>query len=216
MNLAIPRYNTNTMPTAILETPAQDSFVSARRKIWTRAECELLASLEPFQSQSLELIEGELINRMGKGTLHTAIVAMLLELLAGVFGLSFVIQEPAIDVSPEDNPTSEPQPDLVVVSAKASSFARRRPGPVDIRLLVEVADSSLSFDRSIKAGLYARAGIADYWVVDVRNRRIIVHRDPLDGRYGSVLTYAVGEEIAPLAAPEFRVQVGTAFPDLVN
>ena len=204
------------MPTAILETPAQDPRIFVRRKVWTRAECDLLASLEPFQSQNLELIEGELINRMGKGTLHSSVVAMLVALLGRIFGPSSVMPEPSIDVSQEDNPTSEPEPDVLVIAGEALSYAYRRPGPADIRLLVEVADTSLAFDRTVKAGLYARAGIADYWVVDVMGRKVHVHREPVAGRYGSVMTYAVGEEITPLAAPEGRLRVESAFPELVG
>ena len=105
-----------------------------------------------------------------------------------------------IDVSPEDNPTSEPIPDLVVL--KRSIRGRRtNPRPAELLLVTEVADSSLAFDLNIKAALYARAGIAEYWVLDINGRRLIVHRDPRDGRYQWVTAYAEDEAVSPLAAP---------------
>ena len=75
-----------------------------------------------------------------------------------------------------------------------------RPQPADLLLVVEVSDSSLDFDLVTKARLYARAAIQDYWVMDVANSRIIVHRDPMGGAYRSVVAYSVDEFVAPLAA----------------
>ena len=201
------------MPTAVLENPALVTPPLFRRKVWTRAECEALESLEVFQGQNLELIEGELIDRMGKGILHCVVVAMLQELFAGIFGLSYLMPEGVIDVRPEDNPTSEPQPDLTLLLRKTSSYAKRRPGPADIRLLAEVADSTLAFDLSIKARLYARAGIAEYWVADTQRRQIHVHRDPAGGVYQSVNVYSAAEFVTPLAAPQAQFRVSEAFPD---
>ena len=81
----------------------------------------------------------------------------------------------------------------------------------DIRLLVEVADTSLTLDLRTKAALYARAAIADYWVVDINSRQLIVHRDPREGRYESVLVYSDSESVAPLAAPDRPFPVTAAF-----
>jgi Uma2 family endonuclease len=80
-----------------------------------------------------------------------------------------------------------------------------------VRLLVEVSDSTLGFDLTRKAGLYARAEIVEYWVFDIAARRLIVHRDPIAGRYQSVLEYGEQEAVAPLAARDVAVQVRDAF-----
>jgi Uma2 family endonuclease len=79
--------------------------------------------------------------------------------------------------------------------------------PADLRLVVEVSDSTLGFDLTTKAELYARAGIAEYWVVDVAARRLIVHHEPREGLYRSVTAYNEEETVTPLASPgcEFRV-----------
>jgi Uma2 family endonuclease len=88
-----------------------------------------------------------------------------------------------------------------------------RPGPGDIRLAVEISHSSLRIDLKAKAGLYARAGIREYWVLDVENRLLFVHRDPQAGRYRSPETYSGDEGVSPLAAPDAVFRVSEIFRD---
>lgn len=184
-----------------------------RRKLWTRAEYESLASSGLLNDQRLELIEGELIDKMGKKPPHVNSVTLLFAWLTGVFGLRRVYQEAPIDVAPEDNPTNEPEPDLVVLSSDISAFSHKRPGPGDLLLLIEVAESTLGFDLKTKAGLYARAGIVEYWVLDLTGRQMIVHRDPRDGHYASLTAFRTEERVAPLAAADSFLQVRDAFLD---
>jgi len=198
------------MPTIVTDLPAQ---VVPPRKRWTRSEYEELSS-GLLDGQRLELIEGELIDKMGKKWPHVNSVAQLLEWLAGVFGARFVVQEAPIDVAPEDNPSSQPEPDLLVLKRERSHFIGKSPQPDDLHLAVEVADSTLGFDLGAKAALYARAGIVEYWVLDVAGRRMIVHRDPQHGTYASVVAYGAEESVAPLAAPDSRLRVSDAFPEL--
>jgi len=87
---------------------------------------------------------------------------------------------------------------------------KRIPLPEDVPLIVEAAATTLSMDLSTKADLYARAGIPDYWVLDVEKRRMIVHRDPVAGKYSSVV-YREDESVAPLAAPDREFRVTAAF-----
>jgi Uma2 family endonuclease len=112
-----------------------------------------------------------------------------------------------IDVAPEDNPTNEPEPDLIVLTKPSHEFRNANPRPADLRLVVEISGSTLGFDLTSKAELYARAGIVEYWVVDIAARRLIVHRDPREGLYGSVTAYSEEESVTPLASsgPEFLV-----------
>ena len=198
------------MPTAVTDSPAQSI---PRRKRWTRAEYEELSSCGLLGQQHLELIEGELIDKMGKKQPHVNSVALLLGWLIRIFGERFVLQEAPIDVAPEDNPTNEPEPDLVVMKRDLSHFKCVRPGPQDLQLLIEVADSTLGFDRTVKAALYARAGIVEYWVLDIQGRRMIVHRDPQAGRYASIAGYSSEESVAPLAAPESFFRIANALPE---
>jgi Uma2 family endonuclease len=131
--------------------------------------------------------------------------------LVRTFGEQFVNPEAPIDVAPEDNPTNEPEPDLVVLAKPSLEYWERNPRPSDLRLVVEISDSTLGFDLTAKAELYARAGIIEYWVVDVAARRLIVHRDPRAGLYRLVTAYAEQETLAPLAAPHSEFRIAEAF-----
>lgn len=126
-----------------------------------------------------------------------------------MFGELAVRTNSPIDVAPEDNPTSEPEPGVCVTAWTLGERPGAIPVPRDIVLLVEVSDTTLSFDINEKAALYARAGIADYWVVDVNKRRMIVHRSPSEGAYQSLTVYSDVEPVSPLAAPHSSVRLAS-------
>ncbi len=157
--------------------------------------------------ERFELIEGALIAKVPKNHPHSVVLVVLMEWLQGHFRGRRVAPETAIDVRPEDNPTSEPQPDLIVLTGPIDRL-KRRPQPQDLLLVVEIADTTLTFDLGVKARLYARAGIPEYWVADINGARIFAHRNPSPGGYRSVATYSVHGRIAPLAAPHAEIQVG--------
>ena len=199
------------MPTAITETPAVPPPLEPPRKRWTREECTALEAAGIWEQQHLELIEGELISKMGKKRPHTISLVLVQDWLVLVFGRQYVNPETPIDVAPGDNLINEPEPDLIVLAKDQREITEQNPQPADVRLLVEIADSSLKFDLTVKARLYARAGIPECWVVDVLSRRIIVHRDPRDGQYRSVIAYSDQESVRPLAAPNAEFSVTSAF-----
>jgi Uma2 family endonuclease len=201
------------MPIAFTETPFAPPPPQPPRKRWTRSECTALEASGVWDQQRLELVQGELISKMGKNRPHVNTLTRLQGWLVQIFGLDFVNPEAPIDVAPEDNPTNEPEPDVIVLRKELSYF-RSNPPAEDVLLVVEVADSSLSFDLTVKARLYARAGIPEYWVADVGTRQIYVHRNPGSGKYGSVVIYSEQETVSPLAAPHAEFLVGTAFPQL--
>jgi Uma2 family endonuclease len=198
------------MPTAITETLSVPPPLEPPRKRWTREECVALEASGIWDQQHLELIEGELISKMGKKRPHANAIAVVHAWLLRVFGEKYVNQEAPIELAPEDNPTNEPEPDLIVFSRPYREFTAN-PQPSDLRLVVEISDSTLSFDLTTKARLYARARIIAYWVVDIPGRRIIVHRDPQEGQYSSIVAYAEQESVKPLASPDHEFQVGSAF-----
>lgn len=185
---------------------------SPPRKRWTRAECDKLESMGWFIGQRFELIDGELISTMGKNRPHVVGLLLIHEWLVSVFRFRRVQQEANIDVAPEDNALNEPEPDLVVLGESRTKYSEN-PRPQDVLVVVEVSDTTLSFDLGKKARLYARAGIADYWVLDVNKRRLIVHREPVGGNYTSVLSYRHSESVAPLASPESLFRVAAAFEE---
>ena len=202
------------MPVDVTEPITPPASDTAPRKRWTRKECELLDAMGVWNGQRLELIDGELIDkRMPKNPPHILAVILLHEWLAAIFGFLRVRKEDPIDVATADNATSEPEPDLVVLRESARHFPNANPSPQDVELIVEVSESTLFFDLNKKAPIYARAGIPEYWVLDINLRRLIVHREPLDGKYHSVKIYHQDERVSPLAAPGSEFRVAQAFED---
>lgn len=198
------------MPTSITETPSVPPPPEPPRKRWTREECAALEASGIWDQQHLELVEGELISKMGKKRPHSNVIVIMHSWLLRVFGDQYVNQEVPIDVAPGDNPINEPQPDLIVLTRSTHEIKYGNPQPTELQLVIEVSDTTVRFDRTVKARLYARAGIADYWVVDIPARRIIVHRDPRDGQYRSVTAYS-DQESVPLAAPDAEFSIASAF-----
>jgi Uma2 family endonuclease len=201
------------MPVTVTETPSRPIDQGPRRKRWTRSECAALEATGMFDQQRLELIEGELIDKMGQKRPHVNSLTLVAGWLMQAFGGRYVNLAAPIDVSPEDNPTNEPQPDLIVLRPDFAAFRSATPQPQDLRLVVEIADTTLSFDLTIKAALYARAGIVEYWILDIPGRRLLVHRDPRAGQYRSVVAYGELETVAPLSAPDSPFRIADAFPE---
>ena len=199
------------MPTALTEILAPVAPPDPPRKRWTREECAKLEASGLLDYESLELVAGELISKMGKKRPHVNSFKRLHVWLMQVFGWQLVDVEAPIDVAPEDNPTNEPVPDLIVLREDPSHL-RSNPRPEDLQLVLEIADTSLSFDLRVKAALYARAGVPEYWVPDVTGRRLPVHRSPRSGMYADVAAYSEHESVSPLAAPQAQFRVADAFP----
>jgi Uma2 family endonuclease len=195
------------VPTLVTQRPYRPVPTDPPRKRWTRTECATLESSGLWDQQRLELVHGELISKMGKKRPHVIALVAVQAWLVRTFGEQFVNPAAPIDVAPEDNPSNEPEPDLLVLAKPSREFRDANPRPADLRLVVEISDSTLGFDLTTKAELYARSGIVEYWVVDVAARRLIVHREPREGLYGSVTAYSEEESVTPLASsgPAFRV-----------
>ena len=133
----------------------------------------------------VELIDGEIIDRAPIGSRHAAAVKRIAQ------ALSLSLGDRAI-VSVQDpirlDPYSEPQPDIALLRPREDFYAGAHPGPGDVLLLVEVADSTLRFDRDTKLPLYARHGIPEVWLVDIENAQFTIHRDPQAHGYGQTHT----------------------------
>jgi Uma2 family endonuclease len=199
-------------PAIELPVPPHSPIIYPPRKRWTRTECERIEATGLWDRERLELIEGELITKMSKNRPHMIVFMSVMEWLVGVFGIKHLNAEGPIDVAPEDNPSSEPEPDIAVLAKIGLEYVGANPPASDVRLVVEVSDSTLPFDLGPKARLYARAGIPEYWVFDVNERRLIVHRGPRAGGYSAVTAYVEGERVAPLALPSASFPVAVAFP----
>lgn len=195
----------------ILETSDLISVRAPFAKRWTRDECCDLEK-QGFLKGRYELVEGEIILRMRQNPPHVVTISRIFAWLIDLFGIVYVQCQTAIDVRPEDNPNSEPEPDIAVLIRPIGS-GLGNPKCADIRILVEVSDTTLRYDLTVKAGLYARAGIAAYLVADVSGRRIIHHSEPVEGIYQQIRSYDATETFSLLSAEYKEVQVSTLLPD---
>ena len=105
------------------------------------------------------------------------------------------------------NDSSEPEPDVTLLEWKDDFYASGHPGPQDVLLVIEVADSTVDFDRNQKLQLYARAGITEVWIVNLQDRRVETYTEPEGDQYSSVRYYGPGESVAPMHFPDIGLVV---------
>ena len=178
-----------------------DSRIEKRH--WTRSEFERAIERGVFaEDDPIELLDGEIVCVSPENRLHVATVDLVVERLRRVFGRGFVIrvQHP---LSVGDR--SLPEPDVAIVAGKPRDFLQAH--PTMALLVVEVSDSSLRRDLGRKARTYARAGIVDYWVIDVRRRLLHVHRDPTPTGYQRVTRVGARAMVKPVSRPRSRIKV---------
>ena len=160
------------------------------------------------EDDRVELLEGQLVDMSPIGPRHALAVDALTEaLVLAVAGRAAVrVQNPVtLDRG------SEPQPDLTVVRRPWSGYPHTHPGVADILLLIEVADSSLELDLGAKRAIYARAGIAEFWIVDLTTDTVLVHRDPDGDRYRSVTLARPSDALEVRALTGVAIQAGPIF-----
>jgi len=182
------------------------------RKRFTRREFDRLLDLGAFEGQRYELIDGDLIDKMGQNPPHAYSLARLLRCLVRMFGVDRVRCQSPIEVAEQDSAFSYPEPDLLVVGSNYEDTAASHPSGNELTLLVEVSDTTSRFDQTVKAKLYARAGVPEYWVLDVNSRVLYLHRRPLNGRYSQVINASGSEIVSPEAMPESVVAVSDLLP----
>jgi len=181
---------------------------------WTRTEYDRLVDLGVFQRDPVELIGGQLVVAEPQGAYHAAAVTRVDYALRAAFPGGWIVRVQA-PVSLDDD--SEPEPDLVVVPGRPGDYHDGH--PAHPALAVEVAESSLEFDRQHKGSLYARAGIQDYWIVNLTGRVLEVCRDPAPDpaaaygwRYRSVASLTPPAVVMPLAFTSSRIAVADLLP----
>ena len=183
-----------------------------RRIHWSREQAHFLQENGLIEGR-WELIDGDILGKMGQNPRHRISVTLLNAYLTSVFpALQVQIQGP-IDVGELEQQYNEPEPDAVVLNRPTTAFTRGNP-PIDaVLLIVEVSDTTLRFDLSRKASLYARAGSPDYWVLDVVKRQLYLHRNPdaVSGIFHDITIYE-DAAVAPLAAIEANITVSQLLP----
>jgi len=186
-----------------------------RSRRWTRAEYDRLVDLGVFhEDERLELLDGHLMVREPQGSLHGVAIELADSALRAALGPGWRVRV-QLPVALDDD--SEPEPDLSVVIGDPRDGRHQHPSRP--ALVVEVAESSLLFDREAKGPLYARAGLPEYWIVNLVDGVLEVHRDPRavsgslgDWRYATRLVLDRASVAVPLAAPTARIRVADLLP----
>jgi Uma2 family endonuclease len=175
---------------------------------WTREEYDRLVDLGFFQDERLELLDGEIITMTPQKGAHSVAVGKGQRALQAAFGDGVWVR-PQLPLAVDA--VSEPEPDLAVVPGEPDDYPEQ---PSSAVLVVEVADTTLRYDRQRKASVYARGGITDYWIVNLIDRVVEVYREPVQGDdgwyYRLIRAYTPGEIVAPLGTT-----AGVAVADLL-
>ena len=161
------------------------------------------------EDDRVELIGGEILSMSPIGPRHNAAARRATHALVRIVGDRAIV---GVQGSVRLDEYDEPQPDIVLLRPKDDFYASRHAGPTDIFLIIEIADSSLGFDRTIKMRLYAQTAIPEYWVADVANECLFAHSDLHESTYRSILRFQRGDTIAPQLLSECRIPIDVLLP----
>ncbi len=156
------------------------------------------------EDDRVELIRGEIIEMAAIGTKHAACVNRLSNFLAWKLGNKVIIsvQNP---VGLDD--TSEPQPDVVLLKPREDFYASAHPQPKDVLLVIEVADTTIKYDREVKIPLYAQEGVIEVWLIDINEECVEVYIEPANGIYKKVQKFSRGEILMIQAFDDVNIDV---------
>jgi Uma2 family endonuclease len=192
-------------------TPLAQSF-AGRRFRFSREQYHRLGELGFFDGKRVERIRGEIVEMSPKNWPHVVACRKTAEVLEQAFaGLGWVSRQDPISL-----PDSDPEPDVAVLAGRFEDYSDH---PTAALLVAEVADTTLFDDTTTMAEVYAEAGIADYWVLDLNGRQLVVFRDPQPlpaglgaTAYQTRLTLGPADRVSPLAAPGASILVGDLLP----
>ncbi len=181
---------------------------------WTQDEYYKMAELGFFYGKRVELIEGEIIEMSPMKSPHATAVSLVYEVLREVFDNNhFIRSQQPLSFSK----ITEPEPDLAVIKGKIRDFSDSHPKTAE--LLIEVSDATIYYDRGKKSNLYAKNKIQDYWIVNLKDKRLEVFRRPIKDKnayygfsYGEKLIFTEQDEVSPLAAREAKIKVADLLP----
>lgn len=180
-------------------------MASVTRKRFTADEYQRMGQAGILtEDDRVELIAGEIITMTPIGTRHNASVNRGMRTLVRAVGDDAIVQSQG---SVRLDLYSEPQPDLVLLRPRSDFYASRHAGTGDILLIIEIAESSMQYDRDVKAPIYAAADIPEYWLVDLNTNVLWRFSSPAEGRYRGVEQYRRGQSIAPMLLPVCKVDV---------
>lgn len=203
--------------TTTLQAPTPSASISdtPTLKRWTVQDYHRLGDLGILAPEErTELIAGQIILMASKGTPHVLSLRLLSQTLDALFA------EHPVFISLQDpiqlDDFSEPEPDVAIVRGRILDYADHHPTAQDVDWIIEVADSTLSYDTGTKAQLYAQSGIPDYWVLDLKNRQFHIFRNPTPTGYSSHLILAEPNQASPLAFPQVSLDLTASLPPLLG
>lgn len=191
------------------------SAAAPHLRLWTREEYYKMAELGVFKpGERVELIGGKIVEMAPQYSPHATALLLAQDELRAVLTAGYVVRtQLPLDISP----SSQPEPDVAIVRGAVRDYAKAHPTTAE--LVVEVSESTLGYDRGEKASLYASAGIQDYWVLNLTDRRVEIFRDPIPMAnqpygygYRSHTQYFPTDKVSPLAAPQSAIKVEDLLP----
>jgi Uma2 family endonuclease len=177
-------------------------LVNERLHLLSASEYQRLAETGLFTGRRVELMHGRVVDMGPMGDAHDWLVERLTMVLVERFGALASVR---VQLSVRANPDSMPEPDFLLVPRREKPGARPRKG----LLVVEIADSSLRYDRKVKAPLYAAGATPEYWIVNVRRSALEVYRKPRAGVYTQRLVLHRGDTVTPVAFPGIELPLHT-------
>jgi Uma2 family endonuclease len=160
------------------------------------------------EDDRVELIEGEIIEMPPIGGPHIQSVNHITRVFVLALGEHGVVSVQNPIVLP---PRSQPQPDISILRPSARTLPAGPPTGEDVLLIIEVADTTLAYDRGIKMRLYAKHRIPEFWILDLQGRRLEVYRDPGPNGYARKLEYTPSDTVSPAALPEVKISLAELF-----
>lgn len=182
--------------------------------LWTRQEYYKIAGVGLFEGKRVELIEGEVIEMSPMGSLHATCVTLTAKILERIFGPGYFIRQ---QMPLNAGELSEPEPDVAVIAGEVRDYKRDHPSTAV--LVVEVADTSLVYDRTYKTSLYAKVGLAEYWLVNLQDNQLECFRTPITDEtqpygfgYADIAIFKPTDHIQPLGASQAKLTVAELLP----
>lgn len=175
--------------------------------LWTADEYLCLGESGALVGLRIELVHGRIVDMSPQGSAHALAVDYVRSALTGVLPDDAFLRSESSFVAAG---RSVPEPDVMLLDGPPARYRDALPSAA--RLIVEVSDSTLRYDRTTKAALYAASGVPEYWIVNLPDGCLEVHREPEAGGYRSVETLSVDDVVAPLARPDARIRVSDLLP----
>jgi Uma2 family endonuclease len=162
------------------------------------------------EDDRVELIDGEIVAMTPIGPRHNASVDRINRRLVTAVGEQAIVR---VQGSVRLDRYQEPQPDFALLRPRSDFYASNLPGPADILLIIEISESSVGYDREVKARVYASAGVGEYWLLNLQHRSISRYTEPQGHSFRQVQQYGPGDSIAPEALPHVVLAVDLLLVD---